>query len=307
MQRDLQYVRNQLCKPVGVRIRYTQNARNVANDRLCRHRSERNDLRNVAVPVLASDVIDDFLPAFVTEINVEIRHRDTLRIQKALKQQIILQRIDVGDIEEVRRKRRRAASASRSDHDVVRFGVMDEVPDDQVIIDKSHPLDHGKLVFEPVAGYLAAVWHLTLHAFVTELSQILVIVHSVGRGEVRKSANAELDLDVAFLGDLVGSIQRIRVVWKHLEHFIVGLDVKLLSLHPHPIGLVYKALGLNAQEHILRVRVVLIDIMNIVCSNRCNAEIFRKLSKLWKHFLLFGDSVVLQFDVEVVSEHAQKT
>ena len=52
--------------------------------------------------VFADDVIDDLSAAFFAEIYIEIGHTDALGIEKSLKQQLILDRIDTGDPDAVR-------------------------------------------------------------------------------------------------------------------------------------------------------------------------------------------------------------
>ena len=54
----------------------------------------------VAVALL--DVLDDFFTLDVVEIDIDIRHRHALRVQEALEQQIVFQRVEVRDAEEIR-------------------------------------------------------------------------------------------------------------------------------------------------------------------------------------------------------------
>ena len=47
--------------------------------------------------ILAVDVVDHFLAALVAEVHVEIGHTDTFRVQKALKDQVIADGVNVSD------------------------------------------------------------------------------------------------------------------------------------------------------------------------------------------------------------------
>jgi hypothetical protein len=79
------------------------------------------------------DVVDDLAAAVHAEIDVDIGHGDALGIQEALEEQLVLQRIDIGDAERVGNERSGGRSAAGTDGNVVLFGVADEVPDDQEI------------------------------------------------------------------------------------------------------------------------------------------------------------------------------
>ena len=67
--------------------------------------------------------------------------RHALGIQEALEEQLVLQRIDVGDAERVGHQRSGSRSAARSDRNVVLFGVADEVPHDEEVSGELHLLD----------------------------------------------------------------------------------------------------------------------------------------------------------------------
>ena len=50
-------------------------------------------------PYLSRDVVDDAVAAVHAEVDVEVRHRHALGIQEALEQQVVAQRIEIGDAE----------------------------------------------------------------------------------------------------------------------------------------------------------------------------------------------------------------
>ena len=53
--------------------------------------------------IFLGDVLDHFAAAAHAEIDIDIRHGDALRIQEALEEQIVLQRIHVRDLQRVTR------------------------------------------------------------------------------------------------------------------------------------------------------------------------------------------------------------
>ena len=55
-----------------------------------RQRAERDDLRYLLAAVFLGDVLNHLAAPVRAEVDVDIRHADALRIQKALKQQAVL-------------------------------------------------------------------------------------------------------------------------------------------------------------------------------------------------------------------------
>ena len=111
-------------------------------------RAEGDDLRDLLAAVFFGDVLDHLAAAVHAEIDVDIGHADALRIEEALEQQAVLQRIDIGDLHRVADQAAGGRSAARADGDVVRFGEADEVPDDEEVAGELHLLDHRDLAIQ---------------------------------------------------------------------------------------------------------------------------------------------------------------
>ena len=57
-----------------------------------------DDLGHLVLSVFFHHVVDDLLAAFIAEIHVDIRHGHPLRVQEPLKQKLVADGIDVGDL-----------------------------------------------------------------------------------------------------------------------------------------------------------------------------------------------------------------
>jgi hypothetical protein len=79
-------LRHQLGQPVHLPVRHLQHATDVAQHSARLQRSEGDDLPDLLAAV-AFLHITDHLTAVLTEVDVEVRHRDALRIEEALEQQ----------------------------------------------------------------------------------------------------------------------------------------------------------------------------------------------------------------------------
>ena len=144
LELDVQRGGDHLGDAVHVAVRHVHGAAHVLDGRLGRHGAEGDDLRHVLAAVLVGDVIDHFAAPVHAEVDVDIGHGDALGIQKALEEQIVLQRIDVGDPHGVGDQRAGRRAAARAHGNAVFPGVADEVPDDQEIAGKLHLLDDAR-------------------------------------------------------------------------------------------------------------------------------------------------------------------
>src|SRR5439155_17550085 len=110
------------------------------------HRAKGDDLADGFFSVFLSDVLDDFPPSLEAEVDVDIRHRHALGIQKTLEQEVVRQRTDVRDPERVRDERARGRPAAWSDRNAAVAGRLDEIPNDEEIPGVPRRRDYGELV-----------------------------------------------------------------------------------------------------------------------------------------------------------------
>ena len=97
------------------------------------HRPEGDDLGDVLAAVLLRDVLDDLAAAALAEVDVDIGQRHALGVEEALEDQVVLDRIDVGDAQAVGDEAAGRRAAARADRDALLARVADEVPDDQEV------------------------------------------------------------------------------------------------------------------------------------------------------------------------------
>ena len=91
-------------------------------------------------------MIDDFCPPTYAEINIDVRHRNPFRIKKTLKEQVVLQGINVGDAETESDQRAGGRAPTRTNRDAVLLRIANKVPYDQKIAGVPHPLNDFDLV-----------------------------------------------------------------------------------------------------------------------------------------------------------------
>ncbi len=138
-------VGDQLRQAVARAVVEAQHARRVARRRAREHLAEGDDLGDRLAAVLLGHVAHHALAPAHREVDVDIGHRHALGVQEALEQQVVAQRVDVGDRQAVGDDRAGRRAAAGTDRDAVLLGELDEVPDDQEVGVEAHAVDHVEL------------------------------------------------------------------------------------------------------------------------------------------------------------------
>ncbi len=105
-------LRHELRQLVDLAVGHLQHAADVAHDAPRLQRAEGDDLRHALVAVAILHVADHALAAVLTEVDVEVRHRDAVGIEEPLEQQVEAQGVEVGDLQGIGDERTRARSAA---------------------------------------------------------------------------------------------------------------------------------------------------------------------------------------------------
>src|SRR5690606_25132553 len=86
-----------LAQPVDVTVAHLEDTAGVAQHCTGLQLAECDDLGDLIVPVALLHIADHLAAPRLAEIDVEVRHRNALRIEKSLEQQTQSYRIEVGD------------------------------------------------------------------------------------------------------------------------------------------------------------------------------------------------------------------
>ncbi|MNO46856.1 hypothetical protein D3C76_371480 [compost metagenome] len=149
---DAELPRNELRRLVHLVIRQIQHTSHVPHRRSRGHGSEGDDLCHMLFPVFIHHIGNDLIAPLVTEVDIDIRHRDALRIEKPFKEQIILQWVHIGDPQAISSQAACRGASSRTGNDALPVAEGDEVPDDQKIITEPHTLNNAQLIGQPLPG-----------------------------------------------------------------------------------------------------------------------------------------------------------
>ena len=210
----------------------TQSAADIFDRRLGFQGSEGRDLRHPVGAVFVFDVLDHLRPAADAEIDIDIRHRLAFGIEKAFEQQDVADRIEIGDAHRIGDQAARRRAAPWADRNAVLLGVIDEIGDHQKVAGKLHVDDDAEFIIQALSIGLAYFWigdpfEPLLQPLMCQLNQIVVEADLLGRREVGKMIFAELDFDIAAVGNFDRPFHRVRAEVETLHHLFSGFEIKL--------------------------------------------------------------------------------
>ena len=300
VDRNVQLIRHLLGDSIHIVVRDVERTADIADGTAGSHRAERDNLRHAVLAVLAGNVLDDLRTANIAEVHVDIRHGDTLRIQKSLEVQRVVNRVKVSDSEAVRHDRACCRAASGSDRNTLTFRVADKVGHDEEVIDKAHLGDHVDLVLQTLAHGAVVVRIASCEAFIAQLLQIFERGVAVRHIEFGQMVLSKLELDLTAFCDLYRVGECLRVLREQRRHFVRILDVELLCLELHAGRVIHGLAHLDGHEHVLNARICLSQIMRVVRCHQTDVQLPGKLVQTFIDFLLQRNAVVLNFKVEML-------
>ena len=294
--------RNHAREPVRISVGKPDDAPDVAHGALRVHLVERHDLRDAAIAVFLADVFEHFAAPFLAEIDVDVGRRNAFRIQEPLEDEPVLQRIDIGNSENISGQGTGGRTAPGADWNPALFREMDEVPDDQQITDEPGLLEHAQFVIEPLDQLRIssrALAEAIVQTLVTKLSQIRLARFAFRHRVFRIFRNAKLQREIDAIGDLERIRDRLGMVREKRPHFVRRFEIKLRRI-THPPFVLHHLAGADADHHVVRLVVAPLQKMHIVGRDQAEPEFLREARQHLVAFVLRLDAVVVHFQKEIL-------
>src|SRR3954463_12302091 len=133
IERDPQLEGDELGDLVYETVAHPEYTAYVADHGLGGHCAVGDYLGNALTAVFDSYIVDDAVAAIHAEVDVEVRHGNALWIQEALKQQCVINRVEVSNAQTVGDQRARARAAARSHGNSILLRPLDEVCDNEKV------------------------------------------------------------------------------------------------------------------------------------------------------------------------------
>ena len=226
---------------------------------------------------------DHPLAALHAEIDVEIRHGHPLRIQQALEEEVVAQRVQIRDAEAVGHQRCGAGAPAAHRHGVLPRPV-DELLHDQKVAGETHLDDHAQLVIQPFAVALrryalgsAVVGQVAIEgrcgALLQHVRQRLALRHRIRRQVV----GAQLHRVAAALGEFDAVVQRLRQVREQFAHFRRRAQILLIGVRAFAARIVQHAALLDAHAGFVRLEILRGQEAHVVAGHQRDARCRRQI------------------------------
>ena len=226
----------------------------------------RGDLRDALRAVFVRDVFDDFVAPLHAEIDVEVGHGNALRIQEAFEEEVVGERVKVGDFQRVGDERARAGTASGADRDVVVFRPLDEVGDDEEVAGEAHLVDNAQLDVEPrvirraFGGTFAFVREelreTQLQPVFRALHEEILNRYALWQRKIGQVVFAERQLQIAAGGDRMRVGENLRRVVKALRHHRIAGEVVFLREIARPLVIGELPAIADTNAHLMHVVII---------------------------------------------------
>ena len=276
-------------------------ARHVAQGGFGAHRAKGDDLRDLVIAVFAGAIFEHFGAAVVTEVKVNIGHLATARIEEALEEQFVRERVHQCDVERVGHDGT-GRGAARVVPDVGRARVTAQVPDDEEVGVEAHRVDDAQLVLESFAD-LGAGRPLPITAtqpLVAERAHVRLRGESLRDGKFRKVVALERQVHIATLGDEQGVAEGLGHLGEDATHLLRRAQVVGRVGHPHAVFVVQVRAGLDGEQDVLIFVIVRLDVVHVVGGDVFGAVARAHFDQFAIQFEDLGDVVLLQFEEETV-------
>ena len=191
-------------------------------------------------------------------------------------------------------------------------GVADEVPDDEEVAGELHLADDLDFARQPLLvifqRMLQPAQSLQFAQHVQALGKALArdVLEVVGQ----RIAGGHFELRERdrelFPGEHCSARRspacapaRARSRMKTCAISAAALHEKLIAMKLQPVGVVDRLAGLDADHHVLRVRIVLAQIVAVVGRHQRQTKVLFQLQQVGLNALLFGNTLVLDLEIEI--------
>ena len=297
--RDIKLLRDHLCNGIHLCIRHIQNTADIADNTSRCQRTKSNDLNHAVIAVFPSYIIDNLLSSFEAEVNINIRHGYSFRIQKTLKQQVITDRIQLSNPKCVGNQASCGRASARANHNVIIPGIFNEIPHNEKIIHISHIFNGSELIIQTLLQFLCYRMVPLFQSLMAKLVQIFPGSKPVRHIIFRQLGHTEFDLHMTSLGYLMGIFQSFQSIWKKSCHLFRRFHVILTALIAHSVLICKFLLCLQAKKHVMGLRILSHGVMHIIGSNQINACLSVHAEKLLVYSLLLRNSMILQLQKKI--------
>src|SRR3989475_2034318 len=272
------------------------------------------DHRRVAIAVLFVDVLDDLLAIVRRDVEVDVRHRPRVLGEEALEEEVVLDRVDLGDVEDIGDDRVRGRSPALR-RDPVLLAEADDVPVDEEELRATAAGDDVELVGELRRDVARDAWVPDLRALATERVQkgergvpfgdrkTWKAIFSDERGFGAWHVRVVEKVEHARVGDRARVAERLVEAPQALpEHDLALEPVLAVGLQLVP-DLVERDAEIDAAKHVVKAAALGARVVDVVRDHAAQAHLPSKRREGVAERGAVGIEVVRELDIEALAEY----
>ena len=200
------------------------------------------DLRGVAAAVLLEHPLDDLLAAVRVEVDVDVGLLVAQARQEPLERQLVEDRVDRGDAEQVADRRVGGRAAALAE-DALALREVHDVVHDQEVAGEVLLLDHGELVLDALPVVVGEVRVLRRHGIPDQLPQVRHRGVPLGHVLLRQGGLGAAQREGELVGELDGALDGARIPREAVAHLAPRAQMGGSGCGQPAVELVEAALG----------------------------------------------------------------
>ena len=134
---------------INLLIRHLIHTRNILNNTLSLKRTINRNRGNIILTPTIPQILLHLITTLILKVQVNIRIIITLRIQKTRKQQTILNRINLRNIQQKGQQTTTNTTTTRTTPNIIIISPFNQIPNHQKIIRKTKPSNNTQLLIQP--------------------------------------------------------------------------------------------------------------------------------------------------------------
>ena len=241
--------RHRLGQALTDRVRLVHHAGGVLKRLLRLNGAEGDNLRNLVLAVLIGHVVDDLAAATIVEVHIEVGHGDAVGVEESLENQVVVQRVQLGDAHRVRHHGTCTGTAARTHTNTVALSPVDEVRHDQEVAGEAHGGNDPHLVLCLLANPIGnAIREAVVQALLDLLHEPRFLVLPLGHGKVRHVVRLGVELHVTALSNLEGVLAGTGNIAEDRVHLLGRAQVEVIRIELEALGVGQGRTGLHTQQ-----------------------------------------------------------
>ena len=243
IERDVlpRLVGNEFADAITEGVAHVHHAAHVAHCRARSHGPKGGDLAHSILAVFGFHIVDHAVAVGLAKIDIEVGHRNAVWIQETLKQQLVLQRIQISDLQGIRHQRARARAPPWPHRATVALGPLNEVTHNEKVARKAHFDNRANLKLQTLQidrhlkSTLRRIWvehrHALFQALMRSMAKVFLgcqlLAIDKRRGEMGQFGFTQFQDHTATLGNLQRISQSTGQICKKLGHFKRRFEILL--------------------------------------------------------------------------------